>query len=240
MKKTKKTMYTAALLSAAVALQSEIGIHNVPASEEMSSVPVYGPPSYFYRDVRGDLNKDSKTDIVDYILMKSNAEKGTKLTFDEEMLSDLNEDNVFTSADIRIFEKYLFGKIPSVKGGVYSDDYDDNPSVLPSPSPTPIVTQPVAPYPIPQPAYGAPDASEPAATEPEKSSESEEMQTKYGPPAGYIYDDPDEPELNVTPEPMPTVYGPPPGYIYRDPDEPQLNDTPSVVYGPPSWFENEK
>ena len=84
MKKNKKTMYTAALLTAAFLLQGEI---ESPAADVAQEIPdmlptvtptvmstVYGPPPVPYENYKGDFNRDGKTDIVDYILMKAQLE----------------------------------------------------------------------------------------------------------------------------------------------------------------------
>lgn len=191
MKKTRKTKLTSALLSAAVVLHNESALAITEADDmktEMSAV-VYGPPSVLYRYSRGDLNDDEKIDIVDYILMKAkyeNPDKDINIGWaDDVFKSDLDEDNRLTEKDLKIFERYLFGKIPSVRGPVYDDDYDDNPeSVVTDPytkepvvtdisaaETTPVTTtteaiQPVyGPFPITQPAYGTYPTSQTVTSE---------------------------------------------------------------------------
>lgn len=168
MKKTKKTMLTSALLSAAVAMQTDSLIN---AKKADTSAPVYGPPPAIF----GDINQDNSYNIVDFILLKSQLtekdENGTAPS-----LADLNRDGIISSDDLRIFQRYLFGKIPDFQE-VYPEDRDDNPesenkdepafTSVPSDIPQtkygpPVILteepQPVTTIPdtdIPQPLYGS-------------------------------------------------------------------------------------
>ena len=60
MKKTKKTIMTAALLSAAVTVQSQLAAPS--AGNESEAAVLYGPPWVFH--AKGDLNMDNKINIV--------------------------------------------------------------------------------------------------------------------------------------------------------------------------------
>lgn len=187
MKKTKKTMFTAALLSSAVALQS-----NIPSSTQASDdiyltsvmygppptsspepsavptvVPMYGPPS-----VKGDLDGDGDADITDYILLKSRIgdSEALNLTARDYWTMNVNWDDQLSAEDIKTFERYLFGKIPDMDRP-YPEDYDDNPEYIPD-NPAVIPTE----YP----------------------------QTKYGPYPADPDDDPSQPPVYAS------VYGPPP------------------------------
>lgn len=157
MKKSKKTMYTAALLTAAYLLQGEI---ESPAADVAQEIPdtlptvtptvmstVYGPPSIPYEFYKGDSNRDGKTDIVDYILMKAQLETNPDSL--DKGFHDLNRDGILSLEDVKIMERYLFGKIPSVKD-ISPDDYDDSSVEMPTVKPTvmPTVT----------PVYGPPQA----------------------------------------------------------------------------------
>lgn len=209
MKKTRKTMITSALLSAAVALQSE----SLISSGASEYAGVYGPPPA-PQFMFGDMNDDSKTNIVDFILLKAQLNDNT-FTGTQPDYSDINQDGMLTPDDIRTFQRYLFGKIPDIQN-VYPDDRDDNPeSVVTTPSQDPAVTttfeSTIPEEPITQPVYGTYPV--PETTEPIVSTTPKEqvIQSKYGPfPATEPVED----------------------------EEPTTWDTEiQCVYGPPSYFE---
>lgn len=203
MKKTKKTILTSALLSAAVAMQGEI-ITSPKALE--TNAPVYGPPQAFYR---GNINNDLKTDIVDYIMLKSEILSNAETSYEK----DLNEDGILDANDIKVFERFLFGKIPDLEN-VYPDDYDDNPSTYP------IVTTP--PY---QTKYGP----FPVETT---------VQTVYGPPAAYTHmKETTEPEIDEPEVTEPIVTTAPETFIPIETNT--MLTIPQCVYGPPSAFMGE-
>lgn len=210
MKKTKKTMLTSALLSAAVALQSE---SLVMTPKVDASAPVYGPPPSS-KVMFGDLNQDKKTDILDFVLMKSAIANNehTDITLDR---SDLDQNGIVTPEDLKAFQKYLFGKIPDVQH-VYPDDYDDNPET--------VVTEPAVTTTPPETAYQTKYGPPP-------TSWASEMQGVYGPPPAYSSYD--EPEITDTPE----VTTAPSVTDNTDELFPLPNTEAQCVYGPPSYFE---
>ena len=217
MKKTRKTMLTSALLSAAVALQGE----TIVSSNASEFAGVYGPPPA----LSGDINNDGKTDILDYVMLKA------KLTDDENSGSqpdcaDITKDGMLTPDDIRTFQRYLFGKIPDVQN-VYPDDRDDNPEIVVT-----DITEPEEPEftGMPQTTYGPPVAittltefvTQPAyGTYPVTETTEEILQSEYEEPS-VSDEDTDEPEVTTVSE-----------------ETAAFPETEAqCVYGPPSYFES--
>ncbi|MBP0961490.1 MAG: dockerin type I repeat-containing protein, partial [Oscillospiraceae bacterium] len=155
MKKSKRTIMTAALLSAAVTMQSQI---KAPSTgNESEAAVLYGPPWVFY--AKGDVNMDNKTNIVDLILLKSNG-TGQKETSYWEELADLDGDAKISRTDIRMMERFLFGAASNVNEQLPNEDED----IVPQPEyGTPVIE------PSYQTKYGCPPSlvTEPAVTEPE-------------------------------------------------------------------------
>lgn len=137
MKKTRNTLLTSALLSAAVAMQSKSVVQSMTQIE----TPVYGPPPAGI----GDINEDGNINIVDFLLEK-------KMVLEAEntgiYFADINKDGVLTAEDIMIFRKYLFGQIQDLEN--YADG-NNNPDV----SVTAVTEQ------IPQPEYGTMPVTQP-------------------------------------------------------------------------------
>ena len=130
MKKTKSTLMTAAILTAAA-----MGSHNVNAvgvamapvygpppayttvteEEEYppfpTTQPVYGPPSAFYD--KGDINMDNKINIADYNKMLS-AVQGEEL-YSAEELADIDNDGSVDEDDVDAMRKYLTGQTDSLE-----------------------------------------------------------------------------------------------------------------------------
>lgn len=235
MKKTRKTMITSALLSAAVALQSE----SLISSGASEYAGVYGPPPA-PQFMFGDMNDDSKTNIVDFILLKAQLNDNT-FTGTQPDYSDINQDGMLTPDDIRTFQRYLFGKIPDIQN-VYPDDRDDNPeSVVTTPSQDPAVTTTFEEN-IMKPVYGPPSVMETLnseKTEPIVSTIPEEPITQpvYG---TYPVPETTEPIVFTTPKEqvIQSKYGPFPATEPVEDEEPTTWDTEiQCVYGPPSYFE---
>ena len=137
MKKTRNTLLTSALLSAAVAMQSKSVVQSMTQIE----TPVYGPPPAGI----GDINEDGNINIVDFLLEK-------KMVLEAEntgiYFADINKDGVLTAEDIMIFRKYLFGQVQDLEN--YADG-NNNPDV----SVTSMTEQ------IPQPEYGTMPVTQP-------------------------------------------------------------------------------
>ena len=137
MKKTRNTLLTSALLSAAVAMQSKSVVQSMTQIE----TPVYGPPPAGI----GDINEDGNINIVDFLLEK-------KMVLEAEntgiYFADINKDGVLTAEDIMIFRKYLFGQVQDLEN--YADG-NNNPDV----SVTSMTDQ------IPQPEYGTMPVTQP-------------------------------------------------------------------------------
>ena len=249
MKKTKKTIMTAALLSAAVTVQSQLAAPS--AGNESEAAVLYGPPWVFH--AKGDLNMDDKINIVDLILLKSNGTGDSETTYWQE-LGDFDADEAISKTDIKIMQRSLFG-LP------------ENDDVWP---PDDIVPQPeygipeVSPDPSYQTKYGCPPTLvteiEPAVTEPETDPTFWDtgMQPKYGiPPIIPSFVPVTKPVTTFEEEPPQPVYGAPvaepsvaPANTEAEPAEPEITTSESeepeyepdpvqLVYGPPSYFMNE-
>ena len=127
MKKTKKTMFTAAVLSAACALstglkanesfkaadtsdqgndESAFSANNLSAEEVVSPTPMYGPPS-----LAGDMDRDYDVDIADLIKMKDYAIGSQEGGFNEskERRANLDGDGVVDGYDVLMMQRYLMG-----------------------------------------------------------------------------------------------------------------------------------
>ena len=127
MKKTKKTMFTAAVLSAACALstglkanesfkaadtsdqgndETAFSANNLSAEEMRSPEPMYGPPS-----LSGDMDHDYDRDIADLIRMKEYAiesqEGGWEHTY--SWSGNLDGDDVVDGYDVLMMQRYLMG-----------------------------------------------------------------------------------------------------------------------------------
>ena len=140
MKKTRNTLLTSALLSAAVAMQSKSVVQSMTQIE----TPVYGPPPAGI----GDINEDGNINIVDFLLEK-------KMVLEAEntgiYFADINKDGVLTAEDIMIFRKYLFGQVQDLEN--YADG-NNNPDVSVT-SMTDHIPQPeYGTMPVTQPVYG--------------------------------------------------------------------------------------
>ncbi len=239
MKKTKKTIMTAALLSAAVTVQSQLAAPS--AGNESEAAVLYGPPWVFH--AKGDLNMDNKINIVDLILLKSNGTGDNETTYWQE-LGDFDADETISKTDIKIMQRSLFG-LPA------NDDMWPPDDIVPQPE---YGIPEVSPEPSYQTKYGAPPVfitdDEPAVTEPETDPTFWDtgMQPKYGiPPIDPSFVPLDKPvttfEEEVIPQP---AYGAPvaepseePAYT-EEPSEPEYGEEPiQLVYGPPSYFMDE-
>lgn len=99
MKKNKKTMLTAAVLSAAVAASCESFV----TQTEGIAQNVYGPPAV----QKGDVNGDFKVDIADYVLLKSYAEDGSVTA---PGTADINDDGIVDETDSEMFRRFMFGE----------------------------------------------------------------------------------------------------------------------------------
>ncbi len=224
MKKTKKTMFTAALLSAAVTMQTQLlnpseseseavaPVYGPPivsttttAEPSPSPVPLYGPPWVFYD--KGDINMDGKTNIADLIRLKSEATGDMRTNWIE--LSDINGDGNLSKNDILMMERYLFGESKVIDETLPYTPSSDEPEDVPSPEPTVIQT-----------VYGpSPAHHDNENTDPSPTPSKDPVITP--------------PVTEPTFEPIyQTKYGCPPTL---DPEVPEFQ----VVYGPPSFFENE-
>ncbi|MDO5558537.1 MAG: dockerin type I domain-containing protein [Oscillospiraceae bacterium] len=117
MKKTKRTLITAAVLTTA-ALNPKLSSQADDNAEAMA--PVYGPPSYFYE--KGDVNMDGKVNILDCCLMRSAAlgQKG----YTEDSLTDINTDGIIDSRDVLAIQNFMLAKSQSVQ---YREDETTQP-----------------------------------------------------------------------------------------------------------------
>lgn len=110
MKKTKRTLITAAILTTAATMCPD----TVSAISEYNSTDafaaVYGPPSVFYK--KGDVSQDDTVNIADLCLML-NAASGEG-DFVARDISDLNYDGTIDKLDINSLKNYLFGKTSEV------------------------------------------------------------------------------------------------------------------------------
>ena len=189
MKKTKKTIMTAALLSAAVTVQSQLAAPS--AGNESEAAVLYGPPWVFH--AKGDLNMDNKINIVDLILLKSNGTGDNETTYWQE-LGDFDADETISKTDIKIMQRSLFG-LPA------NDDMWPPDDIVPQPE---YGIPEVSPEPSYQTKYGAPPVfitdDEPAVTE----------------PAGPEITTPESEEPEYEPEPVQLVYGPPSYFMNED------------------------
>ena len=127
MKKTKKTMFTAAVLSAACALstglkanesfkaadtfdqgndETAFSANNLSAEEMRSPEPMYGPPS-----LSGDMDHDYDRDIADLIIMKDSTIDFQSGNVNESVVwsGDLNGDYGLDGYDILMMQRYLMG-----------------------------------------------------------------------------------------------------------------------------------
>lgn len=246
MKKTKKTIMTAALLSAAVTVQSQLAAPS--AGNESEAAALYGPPWVFHD--KGDLNMDNKINIVDLILLKSNGTGDNETRYWRE-LGDFDADETISKTDIKIMQRSLFG-LPA------NDDSWPPDDIVPQPE---YGIPEVSPEPSYQTKYGAPpvfiDDDEPAVTEPETDPSFWDtgMQPKYGiPPIDPGFVPVNKPVTTSEAKVTQPVYGPPfaepseePAYTEEKPavtttesEEPEFEPEPvQLVYGPPSYFMDE-
>jgi hypothetical protein len=127
MKKTKKTMFTAAVLSAACALstglkadesfkaadtsdqgndETAFSANNLSAEEMRSPEPMYGPPS-----LSGDMDHDYDRDIADLIMMKECAIESQEGDWEHtyNWNGDLDYDSFVDGYDILKMQRYLMG-----------------------------------------------------------------------------------------------------------------------------------
>ena len=127
MKKTRKTMFTAALLSAACALstglkanesfkaadtsdqgndETAFSANNLSAEEMRSPEPMYGPPS-----LRGDMDHNYDLNIADLIIMKDSTIDFQSGNVNESVVwsGDLNGDYGLDGYDILMMQRYLMG-----------------------------------------------------------------------------------------------------------------------------------
>ena len=167
MKKTKKTMFTAAVLSAACALstglkanesfkaadtsdqgndESAFSANNLSAEEVVSPTPMYGPPS-----LKGDMDRDYDLDIADLIRMKDYAIESQEGGFNDskEWRANLDGDDVVDGYDVLMMQRYLMGitKYPEepLPNGTRLPEYPVFPKYPPE-SPEPVATI-YGPYP---------------------------------------------------------------------------------------------
>lgn len=262
MKKTKKTMLTSAILSAALAAQGE-NILASPVKVNSSAAPVYGPPP-----AAGDLNYDGRVDIADYVMLKSKiSENGYSYN------GDVNKDGNLDAEDAEQFRSFMFGLTDSLEE-IKNNDNNIQTTYGPPVSVRPEIittTTNIMTYPV----YGPPPATEPyetttepvvseipseepmvtttvtSAKKPHKTTNvtstalpTEITTVVYGPPSA-VFTTPSSPateEISKIPETMAQlVYGPPPAFFttpeIQDKEPiPVTEETVQVVYGPPSYF----
>lgn len=180
MKKTKKTVLTAAMFSAAISMSTHAAtsadyqkVYGQPSYLESETVttttastyaPLYGPPVYYPTQkqdaLTGDLNSDGEIDIFDTIIARKGIIDGFEY-YETELLADVNEDGIFNVSDLILLNKYIIGDIT---------DFDD------------------PRYDIPQDVYGPPpyfDETTEVTTFPGEQNStitSTTLQTLYGPP----------------------------------------------------------
>ncbi len=144
MKKTKRTILTAAILTAASAsstlsidasneTHSMSVVYGPPSYSETQKyeplVLVYGPPSYFTdTDGKlGDLNEDGVKNIADYCMMlglnNTDSSEGDPSFSDDvkNLLADINEDSFVDKYDFLSMRRYLFGLDDDLKAYYYGD-----------------------------------------------------------------------------------------------------------------------
>lgn len=257
MKKTKKTMLTSAILSAALAAQGE-NILASPVKVNSSAAPVYGPPP-----AAGDLNYDGRVDIADYVILKSKiSENGYSYN------GDVNNDGELDARDAEQFKSFMFGLTESVDEIINNDNNIQTKYGPPQGTMSAITTTTGM---ITTPIYGPPSAFDPYETtteaavtdvpdktttvtslkKPHKTTNvtstalpTEITTVVYGPPSA-VFTTPSSPateEISKIPETMAQlVYGPPPAFFttpeIQDKEPiPVTEETVQVVYGPPSYF----
>ncbi|MDO5558539.1 MAG: dockerin type I repeat-containing protein [Oscillospiraceae bacterium] len=108
MKKTSRTIMTAAVLTAAATLNPAASVNSGENVDAMA--PVYGPPSYFYD--KGDVNTDGKINILDYCLMRNIALGGNG--YYESSLTDVNQDGIVDSRDVLALQNFMLTKAGEV------------------------------------------------------------------------------------------------------------------------------
>lgn len=106
-KKTKRTLITAAILTAA-AINPKMAADVSASDKQMSAV--YGPP--WALAAKGDVNWDNEVNILDYCLMK-NAALG-KGSYTENEIADINRDGKVNGIDIKSLQYYLINKTSEV------------------------------------------------------------------------------------------------------------------------------
>ncbi len=150
MKKTKRTILTAAILTAASATSSPLQLGaEMNGLEPKSMTLVYGPPSYFenldgepdgmydvygppsyFNDTNGklgDVNGDGVKNIADYCLMlglnnNNNTEGDPSFSDDvKNLLADINEDSFVDKYDFLSMRRYLFGLDDNLTAYYYGD-----------------------------------------------------------------------------------------------------------------------
>lgn len=194
MKKTKKTVMTAALFAAAINLAPSGALEAAVSNDIMDTVfaadesdgesaieefenefqGVYGPPWAMLPESqwRGDIHEDGVIDAYDMITLRKYLLNGTDSEWDA-MRADVNGDGEISIADMVMIQKYLLGQISSL----YKE---------PAPPETEIF------YPqttVPQPVYGPPETFTTAAV----TTDAIEVETQpptvpqpvYGPPSMF-------------------------------------------------------
>lgn len=138
MKKTKRTILTAAILTAASASSSNLDLGAKKSSSDWTTMTlVYGPPSYFETEKGepdemydvygppsyflnlsgklGDVNEDGEKNIADYCLMLGlnniDSTDGDPSFSDDvkNLIADINEDGFVDKYDFLSMRRYLFG-----------------------------------------------------------------------------------------------------------------------------------
>lgn len=157
MKKTKKTILTAAILTAASAsAASPDAIYDADAMRPVYGPPpsysettpvmtevalVYGPPSYFENNTQklGDANNDGNINIADYCLMlglkDADSYDGDPSLSDDvrSLILDINNNGFVDKYDFLSMRRYLFGLDDDIyaymKGDKEAAEIDKEPDV---------------------------------------------------------------------------------------------------------------
>lgn len=177
MKKTKKTVMTAALFAAAMnlvpsgALEAvmsnditdtvyavdESGNEGIIESIENDFQGVYGPPWMMLPEShwRGDVCEDGVIDVYDIIALRKYLLNGTDSETDEKwdaMRADVNGDGKVGIADMITLQKYIMGQISGLTSVVTPPTTE--------PATEPPTEHPTETEPVPVPVYGPPSMFE--------------------------------------------------------------------------------
>lgn len=165
MRKTKKTVMTAALFAAAMNLVPSGAVEKTVSSDVAGTVfaadqsdndgiiddlrnefqGVYGPPWMMLPESqwRGDVHEDGVIDAYDMITLRKYLLNGTDSEWDA-MRADVNGDGKVGIADMVMLQKYIMGQISGLSG------------VVTPPTTEPPTVPPTETQPVPVPVYGPP------------------------------------------------------------------------------------